>query len=134
MQGEYSEEWAELKALQKQILRYAAGLAGVFVIFGLGAFIPTAVSTWIGVPLILLSIFLVVRFYFLGAKYSYWACPRCGEPFHYRRRRFGHWNNPAAGKCVHCGLPKWVESDPDPMLKREVDPFRTDKIFKLSDQ
>lgn len=133
MPGDYSEEWYELRSLRKQLLRYAAGVVCILVVFGLGGFIPTTISKWIGIPLMLTWLFLLVRFYFLGLKYSYWACPRCGEPFHYLRGRFGHWNNPAAGKCVHCGLPKWVESDPDPTLKRELDPFRTDSIFKLSD-
>jgi hypothetical protein len=38
---------------------------------------------------------------------SYWSCPRCNKPF------FQKWwyHNPLAGRCVHCGLPKWAESD-----------------------
>jgi len=38
---------------------------------------------------------------------SYWRCPRCHKPF------FQKWwyHNPFADRCVHCGLPKWAESD-----------------------
>jgi hypothetical protein len=38
-----------------------------------------------------------------------WPCPRCGRPFF-----AGSWyHNGLASACVHCGLPKWAERDPD---------------------
>jgi len=76
---------------------------------------------------------LLVRFFFVSGEYVYWSCPRCGKPFHYVAGRFVRWMNPFARLCVHCGLPKWVDSDPDPTLKHELDPFRNDTVFKLGD-
>ena len=73
------------------------------------------------------------RFFFVSGEYVYWSCPRCGKPLHYIARWYGRWNNPFARRCVHCGMPKWVDSDPDPKLKRELDPFRSDSVFKLGE-
>jgi hypothetical protein len=32
-----------------------------------------------------------------------WRCPRCHKPFFHRFPA----NNPLAGECLNCGLPKW---------------------------
>jgi hypothetical protein len=37
-------------------------------------------------------------------KRMFWACPRCGRPFHLG----WFYGNPFARRCVHCGLPKWA--------------------------
>jgi hypothetical protein len=41
-----------------------------------------------------------------GVRAAWFPCPRCGKPF------FASWwyRNPFARKCVHCGLPKWANS------------------------
>src|SRR5437660_4888249 len=59
--------------------------------------------------------------------------PEMRQAFHYIARSYGRWNNPFARHCAHCGLPKWVDSDPDPNLKSELDPLRSNSIFKLSE-
>lgn len=133
MDEEYSQEWAELRRLRRRLLKVA--LAGVAV----AAFVPLSrlahgtVATALGMLLFFAWVALVIRFFFVVAEYSYWSCPRCGKPFHYRIRWFGRWNNPFARRCVHCGLPKWVDSDPDPKRKHELAPFRTDSVLKLGD-
>ena len=85
----------------------------------------------IGLVLFAAWVVVLLRFFFMSGEYVYWSCPRCGKPFHYLVRWYGRWDNPFARRCVHCGLPKWVYSDPDPKLKHELDPFRSDSIFKL---
>jgi len=74
-----------------------------------------------------------VTYQFFHIQYLYvtWTCPRCGNQFHWKQYRFGRNINPFASRCLHCGLPKWAETDPDPALKQKLDPFRTDKILGL---
>jgi hypothetical protein len=87
----------------------------------------------IGVALLAAWVVLLFRFFYVSCEYVYWACPRCGKPFHYVARWYGRWNNPFARRCVHRGLPKWADFDPDPKLKHELDPFRSDSILKLGE-
>jgi hypothetical protein len=43
-----------------------------------------------------------------GWRVALFSCPRCHKWF------FATWwyRNPFARKCVHCGLPKWANSEP----------------------
>jgi hypothetical protein len=128
MDGEYSYEWAGLRKIQRRMLK--ALLAGITVVL----LVPLANR----VPLIgfvVFGIWVVAVFtLFIGnAHYMVWSCPRCGKPFHTRISRFARWVNPFARRCIHCGLPRWAQSDPDPILKHELSPFRTDVTFKLAD-
>jgi hypothetical protein len=49
----------------------------------------------------------VLAFLIVGWRLNWFRCPRC------RNRFFSTWwyHNPFARKCVHCGLPKWANSD-----------------------
>lgn len=132
MEGEYTQEWAELRKLRRRMFRVAGAGVALLLVVPLDAYVSRSTAKIIGLVLIVGWIVLLLRYFFLSFEYVYWSCPRCGEPFHYATNWCGRWNNPFAQRCVHCGLPKWVNSDPDPKLKRELDPFRSDSIFKLS--
>jgi len=58
------------------------------------------------VPVGLLLTSIVVTY----LPYACWRCPRCGHPyfltFYTSTLLFGK-------KCIHCGLPKWAQNDPD---------------------
>jgi hypothetical protein len=112
-----------------------AAAGAVILILGAVPLVTTDVSLSsakiIGLVLFAAWVIVLLRFYFVSGEYVYWSCPRCGKPYHYLVRWYGRWNNPFARHCVHCGLPKWVDSDPDPKLKRQLDPFRSDSVFKL---
>jgi hypothetical protein len=128
MDGEYSYEWAELRKIQRRMLK--AFLGGIAVVF----LVPLATH----VPLMGFAVFglwvIIVYTLFVGnAQHSLWSCPRCGNPFHLRVSRLGRWANPFARRCLHCGLARWVQSDPDPILKHKFSSFRTDRILRLSD-
>jgi hypothetical protein len=133
MVGEYSREWAELRRLRRQVLRIVFAGVAVFVLVPLNRFAPQNFSKTLGFALFAAWAFLLIRFFLVSSAYVYWSCPRCGKPYHYSSRWYGRWNNPLARRCVHCGLPKWADSDPDPKAKHELDPFRSDSIFKLGD-
>jgi len=129
--GEYSWEWAELRRLHRKFLITVAGIIAIFGLFAVVVVVDD--PGWIGFPL---ALGLVVAAFTLMStliKISYWLCPRCGKEFHGTRGTLNHMSNPFARRCVHCHLPKWVESDPDPKLKRALYPFRTDQIYKLGD-
>src|SRR5262245_10047254 len=128
--GEYSWEWAQLRKLHRRLLMIAAaGIADA------GFIASPIANSWrpIGLLLFLAWIIVLIMLFSTLFKIGSWACPRCGKPFQRVQRTFSNWSNPFTGKCLHCGLPKWAETDPDPKLKRELDPFRTDSIFKLGD-
>ena len=128
--GEYSWEWAELRKLYRKVLIV---LAGLVAIFGISALVVLAdAPDWFALPLFLGWAGAGVTLFLALAHIIHWSCPRCGKLFH-ARYKVGHMANPFARKCIHCGLPKWVESDPDPKLKRELNPFRSDQIYKLAD-
>ena len=132
MAGEYSQEWDELRRLRGRILAVAAVGAGIFVAVPLvTAFFSLAAVRIVGFVLFAAWVVVLLRFFFVSGEYMLWSCPRCGKPFHYVPRWYGRWSNPFARRCVHCGLPKWVDSDPDPKLKHELHPFRTNSILKL---
>jgi hypothetical protein len=133
MEGEYSQEWDELRRLRRQVLTIVFAGAAVFAAVPLVRFAPQGFSSALGFGLFGVWVFLLIAFFWVSGKYVYWSCPRCDKPFHYKTRWYGRWNSPFARRCVHCGLPKWVESDPDPSLKRALNPFRNDSVFKLSD-
>jgi hypothetical protein len=126
--GEYSWEWGELRKLQRRLLKIIVAGAAIIGLFPIANLIPR-----FGWLIFVGWVAVLFMFFRAASEYSYWSCPRCGKPFHYVAKGLGNWNNPFAGKCVHCGLPKWVDSDPDPKRKEELDPFRTDSIFKLGD-
>jgi hypothetical protein len=132
MEGEYSQEWDELRRLRRRMFRVAAAGAVILVaVLLVITYLSPSAATIIGFVLFAAWVVVLSRFFFVSGEYVYWSCPRCGKPYHYLVRWYGRWNNPFARHCVHCGLPKWVDSDPDPKLKRELDPFRSDSVFKL---
>jgi hypothetical protein len=134
MEGEYSQEWAELRRLRRRVLNTVVAGASVFVLVPLTTRLaPQSVVKARGLALFVAWVFLLARFFFVSFEYVLWSCPRCGKPFHYVAHWYGRWNNPFAQRCVHCRLPKWTDADPDPKLKHELDPFRNDSIFKLGD-
>src|SRR2546428_14131174 len=49
----------------------------------------------------------MTAFVVVAIRLQFFRCPRCHRKF------FGAllYSNPLAKKCVHCGLPKWSESD-----------------------
>jgi hypothetical protein len=134
MEGEYSQEWAELRRLRRRVLTIVLAGAVVFVLVSLiTTYASQSAAKGIWLLLFAAWVVLLFGFFFVSGEYVYWSCPRCGKPFHYVARWYGRWNNPFAQHCVHCGLPKWADSDPDPKLKRELDPFRSDSTFKLGE-
>jgi len=132
MEGEYSQEWAELRRRRRRTFRVVASGAVILVAVSLvTTYLSLNAAKMIGLVLLAGWVAVLLRFFFVSSEYVYWSCPRCGKPYHYLVRWYGRWNNPFARRCVHCGLPKWVDSDPDPKLKRELNPFRSDSVFKL---
>ena len=132
MEGEYSQEWAELRRRRRRTFRVVASGAVILVAVSLvTSYLSLNAAKMIGLVLLAGWVAVLLRFFFVSSEYVYWSCPRCGKPYHYLVRWYGRWNNPFARRCVHCGLPKWVDSDPDPKLKRELNPFRSDSVFKL---
>jgi hypothetical protein len=56
----------------------------------------------------------------IGYQKTNFRCPRCGEEFFNkfdnRPWRMAWWHNPFARRCMHCGLRKWADKNPDSQL------------------
>lgn len=63
---------------------------------------------WVVFKRLELLILLIVGSWWSTSRLAYWDCPRCGNRFFARL-----YNNPFAGKCMHCGLPKWAKGPGD---------------------
>jgi hypothetical protein len=134
MEGEYSQEWAELRKLRKRMLILGLALVAALMSVHPVGFLADRVSAVFGFGWFAVCVVLILRLVFTIGENTYWPCPRCGESFHRLSGPFWNWVNPFARGCLNCGLPKWMESDPDPKLKRELNPFRTDSLLKLNDR
>ena len=55
----------------------------------------------------ILGLTWMIAFIVVAIRLQFFKCPRCHHKF------FGSagYSNPLARKCLHCGLPKWSESD-----------------------
>jgi hypothetical protein len=132
MEGEYSHEWAELRGLRRRVLTIVlAGAAVCVLVPVVNTYGSRNAAKVIGLALFAAWVVLLFSFFFVSGEYVYWSWPRCGKPFHHVARWYGRWTNPFAQRCVHCRLPKWADFDPDPKLRRELDPFRSNSIFTL---
>jgi len=101
------QEWADLRCLQRRL-----GVAGfeamtVLVLAFLSTLAPRNISKLLMLALLIVWILVLIRLLKVYSKFTYWLCPRCGQPFHYMVGWLGRVNNPFARRCVHCGLPKW---------------------------
>jgi predicted RNA-binding Zn-ribbon protein involved in translation (DUF1610 family) len=133
MDAEYHAEWEELRRLRRRITTVAAScIVGLLLIDAVQS-LPLAWNKVFGLAIFVAWIVLVFTFFYTVHQYQLWSCPRCGKPFHFRQYRLGRISNPFAGRCLNCGLPKCAETDPDPTLKHQLDPFRTDKLLGLGD-
>jgi hypothetical protein len=107
MRDETSQEWGPLRRLQRRLT--LAGLAVVTVQFFafLSTLAPRNISRPLVFALLIVLIWLLIRLLKVYSEFTYWLCPKCGQPFHYMVGWLGRANNPFARRCVHCGLPNW---------------------------
>ena len=133
MTGEYQTEWEELRKLRRWIVKLALAAVAVIALVPLSQVLPKAWAVPLGLALFTAWVVVIVVFFVAANQHQYWSCPRCGQPFHLKYGKLYRLSNPFARHCVNCGLPKWADIDPDPHLKHELDPFRTDKLLGLGD-
>src|SRR5262245_52533269 len=126
MEGEYSQEWTELRRLRTRMLILVLALIATVMFMPVVNLAADQLSPLFGFGWVAIWAILVLRLLFTVGEHTYWSCPRCGKSFHRLFGSFWNWDNPFARRCLNCGLPKWMESDPDPTLKRDLNPFRTD--------
>ena len=83
MEGEYSQEWAELRRLRQRVLTIVLAGAAVIVLVPLiTTYASPSAAKITGLPLFAAWVVLLFRFFFISGEYVYWSCPRCGKPFH----------------------------------------------------
>ena len=58
------------------------GLVALALVSSLSAFLPDPSRRVFAVALFAVWAALIIRFFVIGAQYTYWACPRCGKAFH----------------------------------------------------
>lgn len=111
MEWDDSYWWTELRRLQKRVRSTVSGVIVVLFLVYVTKFLPPSISKMGAFVLLVVWIFLVTKILKAYSQYTYWLCPRCGEPFHYAIGWLGRLNNPFARRCVHCGLRKWAVDD-----------------------
>ena len=133
MTREYQSEWEKLRSLRRRIVKIAFAGVAIIALVPLSQKLPRAWAVPLGFAVFAAWVVLIILFYIAVIQHRYWSCPRCGQPFHFKYGMLGRISisNPFAGRCLHCGLPKWAETDPDPKLKHDFDPFRTDRMLGL---
>jgi len=121
MEGEYSQEWSELRRLRRQMFRVAAAGAVILVAVPLVTkYVSLSAAKIIGLVLFAAWVVVLLRFFFVSSEYVYWSCPmRQALPL----SRALVWQMEQSVRSPN--------SDPDPKLKRKLDPFRGDSLFKL---
>jgi membrane protein YdbS with pleckstrin-like domain len=133
MTEEYQTEWEDLRKLRRWIVKLALAAVAVMALVPLSQVLPKVWSIPLGLALFSAFMVVIVLFFVAANQYKHWSCPRCGRPFHFKYGKLYRLVNPFARHCIHCGLPKWSDIDPDPNLKHQLDPFRTDKTLGLED-
>ena len=100
----YSEQWKNYRRWRRLLLLIFLGyIPGVWLI----STSLTRYLNWEHAEMVI-ALSWMFAFAVIGIRFTLWPCPRCGRGF------FATWwySNQFARKCVHCGLPKWIESDP----------------------
>ena len=99
----YGAQWKEYER------RKALFLGSVFLSLALILLIGVPLAIWLdsGVPVFITAILCIAAVIGTANYRSNWKCPRCGKAYFWKWT--GH--NPFASKCVHCGLPKYAQSD-----------------------
>ncbi len=109
VQSDYEAGWRDLKRRRiifwAVFLGYIPGTMAVFLLVGL----PVSALTGIKPDYFFAAIALcwMVAFVVTSLRMTLFSCPRCKKSF------FASWwyHNSFARKCVHCGLPKWANSE-----------------------
>jgi hypothetical protein len=103
MINRYEKKWNDYRKRRRLFLIVAitflpgASLIVVFLdkIFGSGFQSEVVLTLWL------------IAFFITGIRFSYWKCPRCNRNYfikHFMANQF-------AQNCLHCGLPKWADTD-----------------------
>ena len=103
---DYSANWQAYRKLRNLWwLVFLAYTPGAMAIALLGNYLFGSFSLGYAAAMV-----WIVAFVILGTRLNTWPCPRCGKWFcatwWYSKSFF-------ARKCVHCGLPKYANSNPD---------------------
>lgn len=127
----YTPEWNELRRLHKRVLTAVLEMVGIFLVMGLIAIFNAPI--WLGWVTFAIWVATIINLARVAVDYFGFPCPRCGDFFFLRRNQREFWRASFGGSCIHCRLPKWVDPDPDPWRRQELDPFRSNVIFKLDE-
>jgi hypothetical protein len=109
MQSDYAAAWRDYRKraiiFWVIFLSYLPGVGVIFLMIG------PSLAAWTGIKLdnvgLMIALCWMIAFAIAGFRLSLFRCPRCGNSF-----SWGSWHtNIFARKCLHCGLPKWAESD-----------------------
>jgi hypothetical protein len=98
---DYSEQWRDLRR-RRLIVALLAICTMVFILVNLIE-LP---RIWVDGAFYIVFGGWMVGVFLASRRPMTFLCPRCRYPFF----RTSWYHNPLATKCVHCGLPKWANS------------------------
>lgn len=117
MEGEYSQDWAELRRLRRRVRTIASAGATVLIVEILTRKYAShgIVATAFDFALIAAWFVIFIRLAYLHGEYVDWSCPRCGKPFNTTLHvGIVRWNRAFARRCVHCGCRSGWTPTPTP--------------------
>jgi hypothetical protein len=79
MDGEYSQEWAELRRLRRRLGVVAVSEMGIFVLVPFARFVPGGLAKALGFGLFAAWVVVTVKLFVFQADYTSWPCPGCGK-------------------------------------------------------
>jgi hypothetical protein len=102
--NEYQENWQRYRKLRN--LYFVIWLGYIPAVYVFTVLMSKAFGTFF--PSFVFAGIWMLMFAATGARLSTWPCPKCGKWF-----SVSWWYNKSffARKCVHCGLPKFADSD-----------------------
>ena len=99
--GPYARAWRDYK--RRIILPWIFVLAFVVLPYPSVLLLRAGVPPWACILLFLAILIAILVSYF---RMWVFPCPRCGQLFRKSWKWYG-------SQCVHCGLPKWADSNAD---------------------
>ena len=114
-EGPYAKQWMDYQ--RRRVTSGLVGFGGLAAVVLILLLVSPEGRDRVGLIAAAVWMFLVL---IARARFVYWPCPRCGNPFSYypdkgffEINNISFWVISKTGRCWNCDLPKYSRGDPD---------------------